>query len=279
MSVRVTNRVWEHSTHSGTELLMLLCIADFADDDGNAYPAITTLANKCRMTTRNAYLVLAELRASGELQVRSNEGPRGTNLYHVTVREGLKPPSVVKSSSVVKPAFSTPEASFPNALKPASDEPSLNRQEPSIEPTAHVETAAAVFDATAAVADADAEQRATSDAPYRVPPCPHNSLVSLFNEKCPMLPAVAIVSDVRRRAMQGRWREVCASDKLDQAAGLDFFEWFFGRVAESKFLTGRVPASQGRAAPFAASFDWLMSPANFTKVVEGNYHRGEKGGR
>ena len=33
MSVRTMARVWELSTHGGTELLMLLAIADFADDD------------------------------------------------------------------------------------------------------------------------------------------------------------------------------------------------------------------------------------------------------
>ena len=47
-------RVWDKSRHAGSELLMLLAIADFADDDGKAYPAVSTLATKCRMTGRNA---------------------------------------------------------------------------------------------------------------------------------------------------------------------------------------------------------------------------------
>jgi len=37
MSVRTMARVWEQSQHAGTNLLMLLAIADFADDDGQAY--------------------------------------------------------------------------------------------------------------------------------------------------------------------------------------------------------------------------------------------------
>ena len=40
MSVRTMARVWEFSSHAGTDLLMLLALADFADDDGNAYPAV-----------------------------------------------------------------------------------------------------------------------------------------------------------------------------------------------------------------------------------------------
>ena len=36
MSVRTMAKVWESSRHAGSDLLMLLAIADFADDDGNA---------------------------------------------------------------------------------------------------------------------------------------------------------------------------------------------------------------------------------------------------
>lgn len=50
MSIRTMARVWDQSQHSGSELLMLLALADFADDDGNSYPAVPTLAAKCRMT-------------------------------------------------------------------------------------------------------------------------------------------------------------------------------------------------------------------------------------
>jgi hypothetical protein len=71
VSVRTMARVWAESSHSGSHLLMMLAIADFADDDGNAYPAVATLARKCRMKTRNANVLLAALRASGELQVRA----------------------------------------------------------------------------------------------------------------------------------------------------------------------------------------------------------------
>ena len=85
MSVRTMARVWTESTHSGSHLLMLLSIADFADDDGNAYPAVGTLAGKCRMQPRNAQVILTALRASGELQVRPNEGPRGTNRYRIVM--------------------------------------------------------------------------------------------------------------------------------------------------------------------------------------------------
>jgi hypothetical protein len=112
-------------------LLMLLAIADFADDHGNAYPSVPTLATKCRMTPRNANHILSALRACGELEVRQNEGPKGCNRYRIRLGgEPLKPASPLKRASPLKPASSTPEAGFPKPLKPASDKPSLNHQEP-----------------------------------------------------------------------------------------------------------------------------------------------------
>jgi len=126
--------VWDGSNHSGSELLMLLAIADFADDDGRAYPSIATLARKCRMSPRNVNHILPRLTASGELTIKVGNGPSGTNVYRVNLSHlsGVKPASGVKSSSGVKPASAPPEAGFLNPLKPASPKPSLNHQEPPI---------------------------------------------------------------------------------------------------------------------------------------------------
>lgn len=121
-------RVWENSQHAGSDLLMLLAIADFSDDDGNAYPGVATLAKKCRMTQRNANLILANLKRSGELVVRQNEGPRGTNRYVVRPPEACFAP---EEHFTLKRTSEPPERHFPKPLKPASDESSKNHQEPS----------------------------------------------------------------------------------------------------------------------------------------------------
>lgn len=107
MSVRCSKRVWDESKHSGTELLMLLAIADFADDDGNAYPSVTTLAKKCRTTARHANRLLVALRDSGELEIRLHEGPRGANRYRIAF-EGMTPTSPLTHTSPLTPASPTP---------------------------------------------------------------------------------------------------------------------------------------------------------------------------
>lgn len=85
MSIRVMSQVWEHSRQQGSALLVLLAIADFADDDGWAYPSIERLAEKARMSTRNVRYVLRDLEASGELMIEAGGGRHQTNRYRVLV--------------------------------------------------------------------------------------------------------------------------------------------------------------------------------------------------
>lgn len=131
MSVRTMARVWEVSKHAGSELLMLLAIADFADDDGRAYPAVQTLASKCRILPRGAQKLIAALRQSGELQVCQNEGPKGTNLYRITLLSA----GVQRDRGVQQDRVSVgTRGDVQQDAKPLSArtyEPSMNHQEPS----------------------------------------------------------------------------------------------------------------------------------------------------
>ena len=125
------SRVWEHSRHGGTELLMLLAIADFSDDDGHAYPAVGTLATKCRMKLRNAQAIIAALRRSGELEVRENEGPKGTNRYRIAlVDHGVQRTAGVQNTAGVQSTARRGAVHCAKPLQPTAPEPSVNRQEP-----------------------------------------------------------------------------------------------------------------------------------------------------
>jgi len=85
MSIRVMDRVWEHSQQSSGALLVLLAISDFADDDGVAFPSIRTLARKARLSERQVQRVIAELVAAQELEITPGQGRAGSHLYRVTV--------------------------------------------------------------------------------------------------------------------------------------------------------------------------------------------------
>lgn len=91
MSIKVMTAVWEHSQHKGTELLLLLALADFAHDDGGGiYPKVDTMAKKIRMSERNTRYVLRKLEDSGEL-VAVGPHQTGTTLYRIDLdRVGAK---------------------------------------------------------------------------------------------------------------------------------------------------------------------------------------------
>ena len=87
MSVAVMARVWRCSKAKQGNLLVLLAIADFADDEGEAWPSIPTLAKKSRLKERQTQYAIRSLVRSGELKISKKKGPRGCHLYHITVPE------------------------------------------------------------------------------------------------------------------------------------------------------------------------------------------------
>jgi uncharacterized protein YdaU (DUF1376 family) len=110
-----------------------------------------------------------------------------------------------------------------------------------------------------------------AEQPYRVPNCPHEDIVKAYAEALPMLPQVAVVSDVRKGHAAARWKAVCAEQKFTREQGIEWFRDFFALVAKSAFLTGNGKPDRGTGRVWAADFDWLMLPTNFVKVVEGRY--------
>jgi len=91
MSIRVMNWVWEHSTAKGSELLLLLAIADAADDQGrNAFPSIGTLAAKTRMCRRTVQRLVVKLEDDGHLILR-RAGGRRANTYEVVLETPSEP--------------------------------------------------------------------------------------------------------------------------------------------------------------------------------------------
>ncbi|SEB72837.1 hypothetical protein SAMN05216178_2028 [Pseudomonas saponiphila] len=99
----------------------------------------------------------------------------------------------------------------------------------------------------------------------KVPACPAQAIVDLFHKALPELPRVSQLNDQRRRHLQARWRENAVHQDLQ------FWADYFTHVKASRFLLGNAEGRNG-GKPFRATFDWLIAPSNFVKVIEGNYH-------
>lgn len=74
MSIKVTTCVWDTCLHSGTKLLMMLALADNANDYGVAWPSMATLAQRARIGERAALTHIAALERSGDIYVHRRPG-------------------------------------------------------------------------------------------------------------------------------------------------------------------------------------------------------------
>lgn len=81
-----------------------------------------------------------------------------------------------------------------------------------------------------------------------------------FTEICVSLPKIIDLNPARKTAIRARLKEYSFDDIIT----------VFQKAEKSDFLTGKVSNKNG-SKPFKASFDWLMKPSNFIKVLEGNY--------
>lgn len=269
MSILITSRVWSSTkTTIPSHRLLLLAIADFADDNGEAWPSVGTLAARCCLSERSANRIIAGLCQSGELERRIGAGPKGTNVYRVLTCTGVvpavdAPPPDTGDTPVAHVTPDTTDTLTPTSggddtgdripLTPMSPEPSLNRQE-----LPHGSTASTV----------------------RLPPCPHSKLIDLFAERATTLPRPRKElweGSQAAKDMQDRWRWVLTARRAtgeryathtDEA--LVWFGNFFDVVAASGFLSGRSGRWKG------CNLQWLVKRANFTKVVEGHYEDTER---
>lgn len=84
MALWISEKVWKDSKATGNELVLLLALADHANDKRVAWPGTRSLQEKCNITSRDTlYRNLTKLEVTGELIIEPRKGPHGTNLYHV----------------------------------------------------------------------------------------------------------------------------------------------------------------------------------------------------
>ncbi len=137
MSIKVMSHIWEKSKQRGSALLMLLAIADNANDQGEAWPSVETLAKKTRMSERNAQYIIRKLEEAKELAVQERDG--SSSLYTIPVpwrtkkiktrrkQQGVKAASGVQPASPPGAKAFTPgvQPASPPGVQPASPKPSI----------------------------------------------------------------------------------------------------------------------------------------------------------
>lgn len=97
------SRVWKKSQFRGSDLLCLLALADWANDDGWTWYGIDRIAQKIRLERRSTIYVFDKLAKGMELVIHKNVGPAATNLYWVAVGvQSFSPPPAILGLTVVE---------------------------------------------------------------------------------------------------------------------------------------------------------------------------------
>lgn len=89
MSIARMNAVWQDSKHKSSALILMLALADIADDLGVAWPGYEHLAWKTRMSRRTVTRIVAKCTESGELWMMNRSRQR-SNVYIITIGLSLE---------------------------------------------------------------------------------------------------------------------------------------------------------------------------------------------
>lgn len=99
-----------------------------------------------------------------------------------------------------------------------------------------------------------AEERKLSLVPDGTCPPDCGAIIEQYNSICTALPKVRDLTEPRKKAIKS------ALKRLGQEGLIELFR----KTAASDFLSGRKN-------DWHATFDWILKPANLTKIIEGNY--------
>ena len=90
MSVRISSGVWSESKVKDGAFVVLLYLADMANDEGVCWPSQAKIATNARMSERNVRRALDDAVAAGELEVqKAKRGRSRFNVYRVLLGSPL----------------------------------------------------------------------------------------------------------------------------------------------------------------------------------------------
>lgn len=251
-----------------SEKWVLTVMADRADQDGLLWYAVETIADKTSFTEKAVRNIINRLVSKGF--VRKMHRTNRSNYYIINVDK-------LPSTQPLKRSKESGPAEFMAALDPAepdlfaTGEPSSGTGE---RRSATGEPGSATGEARSPNSLTDSLSDSLSDSPAGGDPDDYlvetvfsswNALAETFDK----LPSVNFFSDQRRAAILRRADEFGGrfpGTKDDKRMAV--WRHALTVVSRSKLLTGQK-------TDWACSFDWVTKKANFLKIVEENYGRGD----
>ena len=216
--------------------LVLIKLADNANDKGECWPSYQHIADHCEVSKRSVINHINWLCDNGFINKEVRVLPHGntSNLYRVSIGNGGAAGSLGGES----PALGGGAAGSPrisHSLESIS-EPSLS--------------------------DGSDMSKQLTKQPET---CPHKEIIELWHELMPELTTVKTWNEKRAKMLKARWNgKDMDGNKFNN---LKFWRKYFEYIRESDWLMGKTGSG------WSATLEWVITESNFNKIIEGTYHK------
>ncbi|EHM01210.1 hypothetical protein HMPREF9946_02214 [Acetobacteraceae bacterium AT-5844] len=254
---------WARSVRgiSSTQKLVLMLLADTADESGEAWPSVDGLAADASLSDRAVQQALRDMAACGLLRVVAGGGRRRTSTYFLSMetvnvtterakdvhrkRNDVHPFQPEETVNVVPETVNlVPETV--NVVRETVNDVRPNHQEP----PRTIRNPQGGVGAQASLLPVEQSSREVDPMPAAVDAW--NSICGSTNGRCSKL------SDQRRTLLKARMAEL---------GGIEGWVALCHRIAASPFLTGDNDRT------WRADLDWCLKASNALKISEGKYDR------
>ncbi|MBG6243341.1 MAG: helix-turn-helix domain-containing protein [Candidatus Symbiopectobacterium sp. Dall1.0] len=232
--------------------LVLLKLADNANDKGEAWPSIPHIAQQCEMAERTVQSHVQSLQKSGFLWIEKRKGSNGinqSNVYHLTLDKGEEE----SRKSGESPAPSGGENTAPHGANsaPGDGASAAPRISHSFEPVMEPKTP---LPPTGGDEGSSLQSQKTKTAPPD-----YQAVLQAYNDAAGnRLPNASTLNDARRRAIKRLLGEL--AEATPEAAG-KYFQYFMETA--KPFYFGENPRQ------WQANFDYLLRSDTLLKTREG----------
>ena len=122
MSVALMTLAWK-STYPAGKKMVLLALCDNANDQGECFPSVSMLVDKCSMSERSVFNHIADLEKDGAIK-RNNRAGRST-VYQLDPCKFCTPEQPLTPATVAEVQPLTPANSAPLPLQPLHHTPAM----------------------------------------------------------------------------------------------------------------------------------------------------------